>query len=141
MRATFVRFVDHDSACQRRDATFVLRTTLFCYVYPIVAPPVGVRGTTWSSTPLRSGRPGQLHPTLVHLVRPDAHELRETVRIVVEPLLTLTAAEREYTDRLQAGDLRPELLFPEDQGLAERLARHPALLWKARNAGRHLGGS
>jgi predicted nucleotidyltransferase component of viral defense system len=79
----------------------------------------------------------QLHPTLSHMAQPDANEIREAAWNVLEPLLTLTAAEREYTDRLQAGDLRPELLFPADPETARRLARHPALLWKARNAARH----
>jgi hypothetical protein len=81
----------------------------------------------------------QLHPTLADQVRPNAKELRETAWSVVEPFLALTAAEREYTDRLQPGDLGPELLFPEDQEMASRLARHPALLWKARNAKGHQG--
>jgi predicted nucleotidyltransferase component of viral defense system len=79
----------------------------------------------------------QLHPTLAHTVRPDAYELREAAWAVLEPLLRVTAPEREYTDRLQTGDLRPELLFPSDPETATRLARHPALLWKARNAARH----
>jgi len=35
------------------------------------------------------------------------------------------------------GDLRPELLFPDDSEISERLARHPALLWKAQNAREH----
>lgn len=81
----------------------------------------------------------QLHPTLAHMAQPDANELKEAAWTVLEPLLTLTAAEREYTDRLQTGDLRPELLFPSDPETAERLRRHPALLWKARNAARHQG--
>jgi hypothetical protein len=51
------------------------------------------------------------------------------------------ATDREYTDRLQLGDLRPELLFPADPETAGRLARHPALLWKAQNARWHRGGS
>ena len=46
-------------------------------------------------------------------------------------------AEREYTTRLQRGELRPELLFPEDAQFAGRIARHPALLWKAQNARDH----
>jgi hypothetical protein len=71
------------------------------------------------------------------MAQPDANEIREAAWHVLEPLLTLTAAERAYTDRLQAGDLRPELLFPADPETARRLARHPALLWKARNAARH----
>jgi predicted nucleotidyltransferase component of viral defense system len=82
----------------------------------------------------------QLHPTLAHAPRPEANELREGAWAVVEPLLTLTDAEREYTDRLQTGDLRPELLFPSDQETVERLARHPALLWKAGNARQHREG-
>lgn len=83
----------------------------------------------------------QLHPTLAHLAQPDADELMEAAWTVLGPLLTLTAADREYTDRLQLGDLRPELLFPADPETAGRLARHPALLWKAQNARRHRGGS
>ncbi len=83
----------------------------------------------------------QLHPTLAHQTRPTGQELREAAWMVVEPLLALEPEEREYTDRLQAGDLRPELLFPADPETAARLARHPALLWKARNAQRHRAGS
>jgi hypothetical protein len=83
----------------------------------------------------------QLHPTLANGLQPDSDELREGAWAVVKPLLTLTAAERKYTDLLQAGDLRPELLFPTEPETRERLARHPALLWKAQNARRHRGGS
>jgi len=79
----------------------------------------------------------QLHLNLTAGDRPSAAELREGAWAVVEPLIDLSPAEREYTDRLQAGDLRPDLLFPNDEGLAGRLARHPALLWKAENAKRH----
>jgi hypothetical protein len=83
----------------------------------------------------------QLHPTLAQMAEPGANELREKAWAVLEPLLTLTPAEREYTDRLQTGDLRPELLFPADPETAGRLTRHPALLRKAKNARRHRGGS
>ncbi len=83
----------------------------------------------------------QLHPTLGHHRRPTGQELREAAWTVVEPLLALEPGEREYTDRLQVGDLRPELLFPTDPETSARLARHPALLWKAQNARRHRSGS
>ena len=79
----------------------------------------------------------QLHPNLTERDRPSAAELREAAWTVVGPLVTLTPAQREYTDRLQAGELRPDVLFPDDHELAGRLARHPALLWKAENARRH----
>jgi hypothetical protein len=32
-----------------------------------------------------------------------------------------------------AGKLSPELLFPDDEELTDRLRRHPALLWKMEN--------
>lgn len=83
----------------------------------------------------------QLHPTLANGLRPDSDELREGAWAVVKPLLTLTAAERKYTDLLQGGDVRSELLFPTEPETKGRLARHPALLWKAQNARRHRGGS
>ncbi len=57
---------------------------------------------------------------------------------VVKPLVTLDDAEREYIDRVHAGELLPDLLFPSDEELANRLARYPALLWKIENVKRHL---
>ena len=83
----------------------------------------------------------QLHPNLTARDRPNAGELREAAWAVVAPLVALTPPEREYTDRIQAGQLRPDLLFPDDEALAGRLARHPALLWKAQNAKRHKEGA
>lgn len=82
----------------------------------------------------------QLHPNLAERRRPNAAELREAAWAVVAPLVALTPTEREYIDRLQAGELRPALLFPEDHELTGRLSRHPALLWKAENARRHATG-
>ena len=79
----------------------------------------------------------QLHPMLQGSVRPKAADLRDAAWAVVSPLLELTPAEREYTDRIQVGELRPDLLFPDDEELATRVSRHPALLWKAENAKRH----
>ncbi len=53
---------------------------------------------------------------------------------VLEPLLTLNEREREYVERLQWGESRPELVVSEDPELLDRVRRHPALLWKAENA-------
>jgi hypothetical protein len=44
----------------------------------------------------------------------------------------------EYIDRVHAGELSPELLFPGDNEMANRIQRHPALLWKIDNVTRHL---
>ena len=82
----------------------------------------------------------QLHPMLAESARPMAADMREAAWAVVDPLLDLAPAEREYTDQLQVGELRPDLLFPNDENLAARVARHPALLWKAENARRHRKG-
>ena len=37
-----------------------------------------------------------------------------------------------------SAELSPELLFPDDEDLANRLIRYPALLWKLENVKRHL---
>jgi len=80
----------------------------------------------------------QLVPMLHSAERPEADELKEQAWYVVEPLVTLDEAEREYIDRVHAGELMPELLFPDDEELANRLSRYPALLWKIRNVRRYL---
>ena len=72
--------------------------------------------------------------------RASAEQLRSGAWRVMRPVLALDEAEREYTASLQVGELRPELLFPGDGQIAERLARHPALLWKAQNARDHAKG-
>ena len=75
-----------------------------------------------------------LHPLLRQEQRPSAEELRKAATQFVGPWLKLTAAEREYVERLQKGELNPELLFPQDPDMADKLRHHPALLWKAKNA-------
>ncbi|MDZ7829245.1 MAG: hypothetical protein U5K33_07085 [Halofilum sp. (in: g-proteobacteria)] len=68
--------------------------------------------------------------------RPTAESLKEQAWQVTAPLVELEDAEREYVDRVHAGELRPELLFPEDDALVERLHAHPALRWKLDNVNR-----
>ena len=82
----------------------------------------------------------QLHPVLTAGDRPSAGDLRATAWQVVGPLLILDAAEREYVDRLHAGELRPDLLFPDDEEAAAQIRAHPALIWKAQNARDHAKG-
>ncbi|MBI4311982.1 MAG: nucleotidyl transferase AbiEii/AbiGii toxin family protein [Chloroflexi bacterium] len=76
----------------------------------------------------------QLHPMLLQGQEPSAMDLEQAAWPLIEPLLHLSSAEQEYVDRLQRGELLPELLFPDDLELAERVRRHPVLLWKAQNA-------
>lgn len=80
----------------------------------------------------------QLVPMLHSDEQPAASELKEQAWSVVEPLVTLDDDEREYIDRVHTGELSPELLFPDDDELVNRLMRYPALLWKIENVRRHL---
>ena len=82
----------------------------------------------------------QLHPMLVAGAQPTGDEIRAAALSVVQPLLNLSPEEREYCDRLQVGELVTELLFPDDPGLASRVAASPPLRWKADNARRHHSG-
>ncbi len=79
----------------------------------------------------------QLAPVLAAGTQPSARELREAAWEVLAPLLALDEAAREYSDRLQRGELALALLFPDDPETAARLARHPVLLWKQQNAAGH----
>lgn len=79
----------------------------------------------------------QLVPMLQMDERPTAESLKEQAWRVMAPLVELEEPEREYIDRVHAGELRPELLFPEDEALVERLYAHPALRWKLENVNRN----
>jgi predicted nucleotidyltransferase component of viral defense system len=81
----------------------------------------------------------QLAPMLPSDQRPQAKELREKAWSVLKPLVTLENEEREYIERIHIGELLPELLFPNDDEMADSLRRHPALRWKIENVRRHLG--
>ena len=83
----------------------------------------------------------QLVPMLHSNEQPVANELKKRAWSVMAPLVTLDDAEREYIDRVHGGELSPELLFPDDEELANRLARYPALLWKIENVRGHLSKS
>ena len=46
--------------------------------------------------------------------------------------------EANFLEAMAAGKYQPELLFPEDDGIVNRIRRHPALQWKAENVRQHL---
>jgi hypothetical protein len=60
---------------------------------------------------------------------------------IVEGLIALTGSESDFLSLAESGELRGELPFPDDPTLAERLAAHPALLWKMANVRAHRGAS
>jgi len=66
---------------------------------------------------------------------------------VVKKFINLEANETAYFASIERGGLRPELLFGDDREAAQRIATHPAVLWKvssvraylARNDKKHGG--
>lgn len=57
---------------------------------------------------------------------------------IVGGFLELSDAEKEFYESLDRGDLRLDLIFPDDLAEAERLAGHPAIRWKMANVRKHL---
>ena len=75
------------------------------------------------------------------LLRADDRPTAEKMLSVVSPLLeTVLDHEREssYLEAMASGKYQPELLFPEQPEIVERIRQHPALLWKAQNVAEHL---
>jgi predicted nucleotidyltransferase component of viral defense system len=85
----------------------------------------------------RGNLDAELGPMLRTGERVEAAELRTRAWEVIEPLTRPTPSEREFTERLQLGELLPGILFPDDARMAERICLHPALQWKAENARAH----
>lgn len=79
----------------------------------------------------------ELVPMLGGQTKVDRVELIEHAWSAVAPLLDLDNSEREFVDRLQVGDMRLDLLIPEDEEMRERLEKWPPLQWKVLNARKH----
>jgi hypothetical protein len=86
----------------------------------------------------------QLAPMLTARQRPDAQSLAAGAWRAVAPLVHLSPDEAAYFAAIDKGELRLELLFPNEPAEAARLSAHPALQWKLANLGKRLqrrGGS
>jgi predicted nucleotidyltransferase component of viral defense system len=81
-----------------------------------------------------------LYPLLRANDRPTAPEMLKAVSPLLATVLD-HKREAEYLEAMAAGHYRPELLFPGEAAIVERIQRHPALLWKADNVARHLSRS
>lgn len=79
----------------------------------------------------------ELHPMLRENDRPTSDSLTENVWQAVASLMGPTDDEQQFVERLQKGELRLELLFPDDEETLRLLRAHPALLWKMENARKH----
>jgi hypothetical protein len=57
---------------------------------------------------------------------------------VIYPFMMLSDNEAKYIASIQHGELYPELLFKDDPEEGNRMALHPAILWKLFNVHEHL---
>jgi predicted nucleotidyltransferase component of viral defense system len=80
----------------------------------------------------------QLAPMLIVNANIRPEELVQDAWNAIKHLVNLKKNEEEFYSSAERGLLRAELLFPGDQELAERIASHPALLWKVNNVRAHL---
>jgi predicted nucleotidyltransferase component of viral defense system len=84
---------------------------------------------------------GDLDRLLYPLLKSDDRPTVSEMLGAALPLLTMVFdrdRETAYLDAIAAGRYQPELLFPEEPQIVERIRHHPALLWKAENVARHL---
>jgi len=80
----------------------------------------------------------QLVPMLTANEKPWAEDLFDRAWSMLSKFLDLEPAELEYIEAIHRGELRPELLFPDDTDQADRIARHPAIQWKIQNVRNYL---
>ncbi|OIN96776.1 hypothetical protein AUJ66_05335 [Candidatus Desantisbacteria bacterium CG1_02_38_46] len=78
-----------------------------------------------------------LHPILRSDERPTREEMMKIIYPFIEELFSFKENEKQYLDSLMKGVYDPSLLFGKG-ALAEKLAKHPALLWKAKNVSEYL---
>jgi len=98
---------------------------------PVTSYPVPYRATL-SQAELEEA----LAPVLRLGERTDLAGLGRSVTPLVSELVALSDDEREYVERIQWGEFRPELVVKDRPELIERIRRHPGLLWKAENGRR-----
>ena len=65
-------------------------------------------------------------------------ELIERAWGAIGGFLSLKPDEEAFIAAVQQGELRPEMLFPDDSEEAGRLVKHPAILWKIQNVKNYL---
>jgi len=80
----------------------------------------------------------QLIPMLAVDASPRADDLVKRAWAVLSDFMTLRPNEAAYIASIERGEIRPELLFPDEPEAAKRIAEHPAILWKITNVRSHL---
>lgn len=69
---------------------------------------------------------------------PVRHELIERAWRTLGGFLSFDPNEEAFIAAIQQGELKPELLFPDDPEEAGRLMTHPAIRWKIQNVKNYL---
>lgn len=78
---------------------------------------------------------------LYPLLKADDRPKAPAMLSAATPLLTAVLdhkREQPYLAAMATGNYRPELLFPNNPDIVERIRMHPALLWKAQNVAEFL---
>jgi len=70
-----------------------------------------------------------------------SRELRAPVKAYVAWILELDECQSAFLDAVMAGKADARLLFTDNELLADRASRHPALLWKVQNIARARRGN
>lgn len=80
----------------------------------------------------------QLSATLIANEPVNMTALIERAWNLIERFMHLSADEAAYVTAIGLGELRLDLLFPNDQAEAELFERHPAIQWKLKNVRERL---
>jgi hypothetical protein len=81
----------------------------------------------------------QLVPMLIGQSAPlQTSDLIERSWAVISPFMMFSDNEEKYIASIQRGELYPELLFADEPEEGQRMALHPAILWKLVNVRAHL---
>ena len=80
-----------------------------------------------------------LYPLLKAEDRPTGSEMFAVAKPILERVLD-HSLENSFLEAMAAGKYQPELLFPKQPDIVDRIRRHPALLWKAENVRQYLSG-
>jgi len=78
-----------------------------------------------------------LYPLLKAGDRPTGAEMFAVAKPILEGVLD-HRREANFLEAMAAGKYQPELLFPKDADIVNRIRPHPALQWKAENVRQYL---
>jgi len=78
-----------------------------------------------------------LYPLLKPGDRPTGPEMFAVAKPILEGVLD-HRREASFLEAMTAGKYQPELLFPKDDGIVNRIRSHPAMLWKTENVRLYL---